>query len=266
MKTIVITGANSGIGKALAKEVISHGDRLIAICRDSDKSRQSYNEFLEQSKSNKPIMLFGDLTLNNDITRLIDELKLYTERIDLLINNAGMFSLAHKYSEEGIEMTLAINVLAMIRLTEGLIPHYPMMHIINVTSMMFKQGRIDEHIFEDSRTFDGAKRYSDSKLLVVYYTQWLSEKLDPNISAVAMHPGVVSTDVFREHQSPIIRFFNKFMQKPSTAAKRILKPFWNGTLKNGYYYNQHKAKKSLITYIDTQLQEIIMSYIRNNYL
>ena len=266
MRTIVITGANSGIGKALAKEVIDHGDRLIAICRDSEKSRQSYDEFLEQSKSNKPIMLFGDLTLSSDITRLIEELRFHTERIDLLINNAGMFSLAHKYSEEGIEMTLAINVLAMIRLTEGLVPHYPMMHIINVTSMMFKQGRIDEHIFEDTKTFDGSKRYSDSKLLVVYYTQWLSEKIGPNVSAVAMHPGVVSTDVFREYKSPIIQFSNKFMQKPSTSAKRILKLFWNGTLKNGYYYSQHKAKKSLVTYIDSDLQEKLMSYIINHYL
>lgn len=62
MKTILVTGANSGIGKSLALEVIKNGGRLIAVCRQSKKSNDAYEEMLDIATDIKPIMLFGDLT------------------------------------------------------------------------------------------------------------------------------------------------------------------------------------------------------------
>lgn len=77
--------------------------------------------------------------------------------------------------------------------------------------------------------------------------------MNSGYSAVATHPGVVATDVFRDYTSKMIKLVNIFMQRPESAAKKILKPFWNDTLTNGYYYNQNKQKHALSDDVDKTL-------------
>lgn len=226
------------------------------------KSKKAYEEMLAAAYSVKPVMLYGDLTRNEDINRLVEELSALGYDIDLLINNAGSFKPKLEYSLEGIEMTMAINVVAMVRLTELLRGKYADMTIINITSMMFKQGNISVDNLFNSEPYNGSQRYSDSKQMVVYYTQWLSEQMNGHGAAIGMHPGVVATDVFRDYTSPIIKLANIFLQKPESAARRILKPYYMGTVTGGYYYSQQKKKNPLETFVDLSLRDELMTKIK----
>ena len=156
-KTIVITGGNGGIGKALVKDFLQNSDTVIMIARESAKTTAAYNEMKSLGGTGRLKLLTGDLSIPADIAAIIRGLEAFP--IDVLINNAGLLKRKKEQSAEDIEMTFSVNYLAVYRLTMGLIHagNKPKA-IINITSELFKKGKLDLNEIMDPKNYNGQQQ------------------------------------------------------------------------------------------------------------
>ena len=158
-KTIVITGGNSGIGKALVKDFLKDGNTVVMIARDSAKTNSAFTEMKSMGGTGRLKLLTGDLSVPTDIAAIIRGLEL---PIDVLINNAGLLKRKKEQSAEGIEMTVSVNYLAVYRLTMGLINAGKKPgRIINVTSELYKKGKLDLSDIINPQKYNGQQAYAE---------------------------------------------------------------------------------------------------------
>jgi len=225
-RTCVITGASAGIGKATAVEMARLGYGVVMLVRDSDKSRLAAVEIEAESGSDDLRMIYVDLASRESIVRAADEMKRTGLRIDVLVNNAGVYKRTREMSSDGIEMTLAVNFAAPFLLTNLLLPLMADngdARIVNLTSALLKNASL---VLDDQPSvgkFNGSKAYANSKMLVAIFTFELSRRLhDRAITANCLHPGVVGTDVFREYPKWFASAVNLFISKPEDGAKPVV--------------------------------------------
>ena len=120
-KICLITGCNSGIGKVAAIELAQKGYEIIMLVRDSEKSRMAYEE-IKNASGGKITLKYADLASLDSITKISEEIAAQYERIDVLINNAGLFKRKFEKSVDSFEMTLAVNYFATFALSILMIP------------------------------------------------------------------------------------------------------------------------------------------------
>ena len=221
-KICVITGASAGIGKATAIGLAKKGYTMILLVRDSDKSRAAYEEIKAESGSDAIQMHYVELSSMASIREVAGEITKKYAQIDILINNAGVLKRNAELSTDGIEMTYAVNLMAPFLLTRLLLPMVeksPAGRIINLTSELYKKGKIDFQQVASLEKFDGSKAYADSKLMVVTNTLALAKKLAATkVTVNCVHPGVVGTDVMRDYPRWIAKSLNLFISKPEEGA------------------------------------------------
>ena len=248
-KICVITGSNTGIGKVTAIELAKKGYEIIMLVRDSEKSRIAFDEIKNESEGNV-ILKYVDLASLESIKKVAEEIKSDYERIDILINNAGLFKRKFEKSADAFEITLAVNYFATFALTLFMIPLLKKSRqgrIINLTSELYKRGTVNLENDFALEKFDGNKAYANSKLLVVYFTKELSKRLaSENITVNCVHPGVVGTDVFREYPKWFAKLMNLLISKPSEGAKPSVYLASAEELESitGKYFNKSKQKET----------------------
>lgn len=222
-KICVVTGASTGIGKATAVALAKMDYTIIMLVRDSGKSRTALEEIKAVSKSYKIIMFHVDLSSQMSIRKVSQEISTQFSSIDVLINNAGVLKKHPLLSIDGIEMTYAVNVIAPFLLTNLLLPLLEKSNagrIINLTSELYKKGKIEFEKVSSLDNFDGNKAYANSKLMVVVNTLTLANKLKgTNVTVNCVHPGVVGTEVFRDYPIWFRKFLNLFISKPAVGAQ-----------------------------------------------
>ncbi|MCF8309106.1 MAG: SDR family NAD(P)-dependent oxidoreductase [Bacteroidales bacterium] len=222
-KTCLITGSNSGIGKETAIQLARKDYHLILLVREGEKSRNALKEIRDNSGSENIDMIFTDLSSLNSIEKAVQQIKTHSNRLDILINNAGVYKRNFEKSPEGFEMTLAVNYLAPFYLTRLLLPLLEQSspaRIVNVTSGLYKNGKTDFESFNPEGKFNGLQAYADTKLLLIYFTYYLADILeDKNITVNAVHPGVVATYVFRELPAFVNKLLKLLVRNPTKGAK-----------------------------------------------
>jgi NAD(P)-dependent dehydrogenase (short-subunit alcohol dehydrogenase family) len=262
-KICVITGCNSGIGKYTAIELARSGYEIIMLVRDSEKSRNAFEEIKKESGSALVQLFYIDLASLASIRQTAEELKNKISKIDVLINNAGIFKRKEAKSQDAFEMTIAVNYLAPFYLTNLLLPMLEKARnarIINLSSELYKGGQVylDNQF---SRTkFDGNKAYADSKLLVIYFTKVLAKRLsEKNVTVNALHPGVIGTDVFREYPTWFSKLLNLFITSPEKGAKPSVYVATSDELEgvSGKYFNKTKLKETEAVANDVALADKI---------
>lgn len=198
-KTIIITGANSGIGKETAKALASQGARIIMACRDVDRAKAAYDEIIEASKSDKVEILALDLASMRSIRTFAVEFQSKYPQLDILINNAGLFPLTKEMTEDGFEQQFGVNHLGHFLLTDLLLPQLEKAgnaRVINVASMIHNVGKIDFDSFRGEKSYNAMNAYGQSKLANVLYTRELAKRYaDKGITAYSLHPGGVATNI-----------------------------------------------------------------------
>ncbi|XP_005097012.1 retinol dehydrogenase 14 [Aplysia californica] len=200
-KTVIITGANCGIGKATALELARRNARIILACRNLASAAETAKQICRSTGNTEIIPRALDLSSIKSIREFSQEILSEEHRIDVLVNNAGVFQCPYSKTEDGFEMQMGVNhfghFLLTSLLTERLKQSAPS-RIVIVSSALSKRGSINFDDIHSEKSYNKMKAYADSKLANLMFTKELSKRLDGSgVSVLALHPGMVATDIAR---------------------------------------------------------------------
>ncbi len=249
-KTAIITGATSGIGKVTALAIAREGAHLVLPVRNMEKG-ETLKEEIQQETGSKNIELMScDLASLDSIRSFAKQFLAKYDRLDLLINNAGLWESKRKESADGIEMNFAVNHLApflMTNLLLDLIKKSAPARIINVSSTAHKYAKMNFDDLEGKKRWDSMKSYAQSKLANILFTRKLAHELaGAGVTVNCLHPGVVSTRLFDNMPGYFRRIFGLFMISPEKGAETSIflatSPEVEGI--SGAYYNKKMMAKT----------------------
>lgn len=221
-KTVVITGGTGGLGRAAAQGVASLGARVVVIGRNDGKLKAAEAEI-----EGEVVGYRADLSLMSETRDLANRLLADEERIDVLINNAGVLLPEREVTSEGIEKTLAIDLAGHFLLTNLLIPRLienAPSRIINVTSggMYAERMRPDDLQFEN-REYKGSAAYAHAKRGQVILTGMWAERLEgTGVTVHAMHPGWAKTAGVERSLPTFNKLMGPFLRTPEQGADTMV--------------------------------------------
>ncbi len=228
-KLCVITGATSGVGFETAKELVKHNASLVLVARNKHKAETVKNTLL--AANTVPIdIVITDFSNLADVKKASEEILSKYNKIDILINCAGLHSTKKIHTDDGFELVFCVNHLASLLFTllleDALLKAAPS-RIIQVNSEGHRFNGLKEHdLHWLKRVYTGLRGYGASKTAQLMSVWELSEKLLPKgVTINAVHPGEVKTDIGMNN-GWLYRFFSKyvtskFLKDPSIAGKAI---------------------------------------------
>ena len=222
-KICIITGANSGIGKATALGLAEMGATIVMVCRDFNRGDAAMKEIIEKTGNESIDLLIADLSSQKAIHHLVEEFNKKYQKLNVLINNAGLMLRRRTLSEDNIEMNFAVNHLAPFLLTNLLLDVLKKSapaRIINVSSGMHKRAKLDFDDLQCSKKYRGFRAYSKSKLALILFTYELSRRLeDTDVTINALHPGVSKTELMRDLPYLVELIAKAFLKNPKKGAE-----------------------------------------------
>jgi|HubBroStandDraft_3_1064219.scaffolds.fasta_scaffold41426_2 NAD(P)-dependent dehydrogenase (short-subunit alcohol dehydrogenase family) len=243
----VVTGANSGIGKAAALTLARFGAEVILVCRDSARGAAARAEIAAAAAAGQPRLEIADLSSMTEVRDLAGRLSALG-RLDVLINNAGLVLGERRTSADGFEYTFAVNHLAPFLLTnllrEQLAGSAPA-RVITVSSAAHRGARLNLDDLQLAGHFNGWRAYSNSKLANILFTTELARRLTgTGVTANCLHPGTVNTGFGRDG-SRLLRFGldlgRRFLRTAGQGADTVVylasSPDVAGAT-GGYYVNR----------------------------
>jgi retinol dehydrogenase 12 len=205
-RVCLVTGASRGLGKATATALAQLGATVVLLGRDERLLSAAREEVAAVSGNPQVSTIVADLASFEAIRTGAQELRARHDALHVLIHNAGVNPTRRKESEDGIELTLAVNHLAPFLLTHELLPLLRLgareggARVVTVASMFERFGRIAFDDIQGRRIWIGPLTYAQSKLANVLFTYELAARLGSSgITANCVDPGLVSTDLMREH-------------------------------------------------------------------
>ena len=256
-KTVVITGATSGLGRATALQLAKKNAFVVFIARNDTKASKVLKEI--ENEGGQGQFVIADLTCMKDTEKAAQSIDKMIDRIDVLINNAGAHFPRYKVTSEGFESTLALNYLSPFLLTHHFVDRmqqtafkYGEARIINISSTMHKAPiNWDDPNIRDKK-YKSTVAYYQSKHMLTSFTFSLSNKLkETGITVNCIHPGFVKTAVARSDYPfpmnvivPIVGLF--IGESPEQAADT---PVWLASADeakniNGEYVHHRQVKDS----------------------
>lgn len=216
-KTVLITGANTGIGKETALDMARRGARVILACRDLTRARLAADEIRQQSGNGNVVVKKLDLASLQSVRDLAKDVEENEERLDVLINNAGIMMCPKWQTEDGIEMQFGVNHLGHFLLTNcllNLLQKSTPSRIVIVSSLAHEKGQIHFDDINLDKDYDPRKSYRQSKLANVLFCKELAARLlGTGVTVYSLHPGVIRTELGR-HFFPTLPFWMKMMIVP----------------------------------------------------
>ena len=263
-KVCVVTGATSGIGKAAAAALAGLGATVVLVGRDRGRTEAAAAEIGSASAS-PPRVEVADLACLEQVRGLAERLT-GLERIDVLINNAGLVLGERRITPDGFEHVFALNHLAPFLLTSLLRPKLAASapaRVVTVTSDAHSAARLDLSDLNLERGWDSWRSYANSKLANILFTRELARRLDgTGVTANCAHPGVVRTGFGRESR-PLLRLgitiARPFMLSPERGADTIVylasSPDVAGQT-GGYYVKRQRREPSPAARDDAAAREL----------
>jgi NAD(P)-dependent dehydrogenase (short-subunit alcohol dehydrogenase family) len=199
-KTVLITGASTGTGLAMASALAGMGASVLMVSRDPERARRARDEVVKAATGKPPTTLLADLSSQADVRRLAGLVESSTGRLDVLINNAGAAFRHRQLSVDGIERTLATNHLGSFLLTNlllGLLRAARASRIVNVTARMHTNG-IDFDNLQLEHRYGALRAYALSKACNILFTYELARRLSgSSIQSNCFCPGPTETNFAR---------------------------------------------------------------------
>ncbi|MGH8968513.1 MAG: SDR family oxidoreductase [Actinomycetes bacterium] len=223
-RTVLITGATGGIGKATALGLARLGARVAITGRDRMRTDAATDEV--SAAGGQVDSFVADLSSQAEVRRLADEALERLPRIDVLVNNVGGYWNTRRITPDGLEHTFAVNHLAPFLLTNLLLDRLRQSapsRIVTVASNAQRLGHIDFDDLQGERSYSGARAYNQSKLANVMFTYEIARRLSAgDVTASAVHPGLVRTSFGAEDPSRsqrlLVPFVRAFMASPARGA------------------------------------------------
>jgi len=262
-KVVLITGANSGIGKETALGLANMGASVVLVCRDKENGEVVREEIVRASGNGSIELLLADLLPQREVRRVAAEFLDNHPRLDVLINNAGASFTEFVETEDHVERTMAINYFAPFLLTNLLLDTLKKSapsRVVNVASTEHRSAHLDpDNVSRDPRMGRvGSGAYARSKLADVLFTYELARRLlGTGVTANCLHPGAVRTNIWSHAGAftPLFRFFSVFMLSPEKGAETSIylasSPEVEGM--SGKYFEKKSPKRSSETSYDEAL-------------
>ncbi|XP_013097678.2 retinol dehydrogenase 13 [Stomoxys calcitrans] len=248
-KIVIVTGSNTGIGKETVRELAKRGATVYMACRDMKKCEEAREEIVLETRNKYVYCRECDLASLDSIRKFAEKFKSEQNRLDILINNAGVMRCPRSLTKEGFELQLGVNHMGHFLLTNLLLNELKKAapsRIVVVSSMAHTRGEINIGDLNSEKSYDEGKAYNQSKLANVLFTRELAKRLEGSgVTVNALHPGVVDTELFRH-----MGFFNSFFA--SLIFKPLSWPFLKTTA-NG-------AQTTLYAALDEDLNTVSGQY------
>lgn len=222
-----MTGAASGLGLCMTKQLILLGHRVIAVCRTPESAIETAKALRGLGNRSTSETLWADLSSQQEVHRLATEILTGNPTIHALINNAGCVSSSRVITKDGIELQFAVNHLAPFLLTQLLAPALERSgqgRVVNVSSRAHGRGAVHWNDLMLEHGYTLSKAYNQSKLCALMATYGAAERLkDKSITVNAFHPGLVNTTIGEKHTDRVTRtlwqMMRLFGRSPEVSAR-----------------------------------------------
>lgn len=251
-KVCVITGGNSGVGRAMAEQLGALGAQVVLVCRNTERGREAMEALSRKTGGDRFELVLADLSVREEIHRAADEIRARHPRIHALINNAGVYLPRRHVTREGLEVMFATNHLAPYLLThalmEALVAAAPA-RVITVSSEGHRMGRIDLGDLQAERRFRALQQYCNTKLANILFTRELSRRFHGRgIVATAFHPGGVRSGFAQDEPGFfgwMVRLVSPFLRTPEKAARTgtFLATSEDGARASGAYFADGRPRQ-----------------------
>ena len=227
-KVCIVTGANSGIGKATTLGLAQMGATVVMVCRDQTKGEEAQYEIKTKSGNDAVHLMLADLSSQTSIRQLAENFQQHYKQLHVLINNAGVVKLTRRETVDGFEMMFAVNYLAPFLLTDLLLDELKASapaRIVNVSSNSHESGYIKMDDLQSEKSYRFLRTYGQSKLALALFTYELARKLEGSgVTANCLHPGFVATNIGQNGVGPAGRrviklIFSSLGISPEEGAK-----------------------------------------------
>ena len=264
-KICIVTGSNSGIGKETALGLASKKAKVVMAVRNAEKGSKAKEELVQKSGNSSVELILCDLSSMESIRRFAEEFIAKHDRLDVLINNAGAVFYKRQVTVDGFEQTLAVDYLGPVLLTSKLLPllrKSAPSRIINISSGLYKSGKIDFDDLQSLKKYNGMKVYSNAKLMLLMFTYELAKRLQgTRITANAVLPGFVATNLGKNSGSRRQALMFKMVRPFQISAKKAAEtPIYLTSSKeveevNGKCFSRLKEITTCQTSYDEEMQK-----------
>ncbi|MDX2076575.1 MAG: SDR family oxidoreductase [bacterium] len=258
-RVCIVTGATNGIGEATALELARMGATVVIVGRNETKAKATIAKIKEAVPSAKVEYLLADLSLMRDIKKLAQAFLSKYDRLDVLVNNAGMVFDKRTLTAEGLEITFALNHMSYFYLTNLLLDTLKASgtptqksRVVSVSSGAHQLGKPNFDDLQFEHGYSQFRSYGQSKMMNIMFTNELSRRLaseNANVTANSLHPGAVrtgfgadSTGIMRTLISLVRPFFLTPEKGAQTSIYLASSPEVEGV--SGKYFAKSKPAKT----------------------
>jgi NAD(P)-dependent dehydrogenase (short-subunit alcohol dehydrogenase family) len=251
-KIMLVTGSTDGIGRQTAVDLARMGAHVIVHGRNPERASEALDFVRSTTGSKEVSAAYGDLGSMDEIRQMAEDLKRKVDRIDVLVNNAGVYKNERILSNDGIELTFAVNHLSYFFLTGllfDLVLTAPGGRIVNVASQAHSS-QLDFENLEGEKHYEAYDAYARSKLCNLLFTYKLASMLaGSTTTANVLHPGVISTKLLHAGWGS---GGSRLSEGSKTSVYLSASPEVDG-INGKYFVNRRLARSSTISYdLDTQ--------------
>jgi len=222
-RVFVVTGANSGIGKAIALGLARLGGTVVMACRNANRGEAARQDIVRDSGNPRVSVEIVDLASEASVRSFAKEFQQTHPRLSVLVNNAGVYTSHRDVTPDGLERQFEVNYLSGFLLTHlllDLLKKSAPSRIVNVSSSAHMGGTIRFDDLQGERRYGGFRAYNQSKLAQILFTQELARRLEgTGVTVNACHPGVIRTNLGMGGSSVVVRFVKMFLKSPEKGAE-----------------------------------------------
>jgi NAD(P)-dependent dehydrogenase (short-subunit alcohol dehydrogenase family) len=276
-RNVIVSGGTDGIGMATALSLAKMGVSLWIIGRDESKTKQALDEIVNASGNEKVGYFVADLSSIASIRTVAARINDTMDHLDVLINNAGALFTQRQTSDDGLEMTYALNHMNYFLLTSLLLDKLnrgTKSRIVNVSSSAHFSGHVNFDDLQSEKSFNSMRVYGTSKLMNVLFTYELDRRLNGSgLTVNALHPGFVDSNFGKSNggvMKPLFKLIHlgaiNVVEGAKTSVYLASSPEVDGV--SGKYFDKCKAVRSSKESYDTNIakrlweetEEIIKSF------
>ncbi|MFO0603537.1 MAG: SDR family oxidoreductase [Polyangiales bacterium] len=222
-KVCIVTGSNTGIGKETARGLAAKGATVVMACRDVAKAEAARAEVAASTGRDDVAVMPLDLASLASVRAFAAAFRERYPRLDVLVNNAGVWTTARSTTRDGFETTFGVNHVGTFLLTHELLPLLKASapaRVVVLSSTLHFRGKMQWDDLQSERGgFSGPRAYNQSKLANVLFANALARRLEgTGVVVNSVHPGVVATELVRDYPKLLVKIFQLFLLTPAQGA------------------------------------------------